>query len=119
MYHLMPLLLKTSQASASGTVRIVNVCSSGHFWASKEGIRFEDTDLKGETSMMSYGQSNLANILHAKSFHRVYGPGSRGAAPGESGIWVSIVHPGLVDSHLTKGKDVEIPLSIKPWKCLV
>lgn len=112
-YHLMPILLKTSQVSAPGTVRIVNVSSSGHFWAPKEGIRFEDTDLKGETSMMRYGQSKLANILHAKSLHQRYGPGSRDAASGESGIWVSIVHPGLVDSNLTKGKEVEMPLSLK------
>ncbi|KAH9996443.1 hypothetical protein F4779DRAFT_606984 [Xylariaceae sp. FL0662B] len=47
-----------------------------------------------------YGQSKLANILHARTLHETYGPGSPRARSGEGEIWVSCVHPGLVETNI-------------------
>ncbi|KAJ1327031.1 retinol dehydrogenase 12 [Microdochium nivale] len=104
--HLLPALRKTAAANSSvpGAVRIVNISSGSHFQAPKGGIAFADTSL-GEASsgLARYGQSKLANVLHSKVLHEVYGPG--GSATGQDGgkegeIWVSAVHPGLVFTGL-------------------
>lgn len=64
--HLLPLLLETSKGLPAGSVRIVNLTSGGHMSAPKPGIDFEDTTLAKATPITRYGQSKLANILHAK-----------------------------------------------------
>ncbi|KAI4998889.1 hypothetical protein ZWY2020_054231 [Hordeum vulgare] len=47
--------------------RTVNVSSEGHRFAYKEGIRFAKLNDEEEYSTIAaYGQSKLANILHAK-----------------------------------------------------
>ncbi|RYP23237.1 hypothetical protein DL766_007534 [Monosporascus sp. MC13-8B] len=81
-------------------VRIVNLTSSGHLGAPKGGINFEDPSLKDSGPWPRYGQSKLANILHTKTLHKTYGPGSPSARNGEGEIWVSSVHPGLVETNL-------------------
>ncbi|KAF4945900.1 hypothetical protein FSARC_14328 [Fusarium sarcochroum] len=96
--HLLPVMLKTSKTLPPGSVRIVNLTSSGHLNAPKGGINFEDPSLKDQDSWQRYGQSKLANILHTKTLHKMYGPGSQN---NEGEIWVSSVHPGLVDTNLT------------------
>jgi len=104
--HLIPIMLATAKSSKEkGAVRIVNLSSSGHYGAPKGGINFSDTNLKNEKGMTRYGQSKLANILHMKTLHEMYGPGSKSEGDGE--IWVSAVHPGLVKSEL--GNRAEIP----------
>lgn len=95
--HLLPIMLNTSKQLPSGSVRIVNVTSSGHWSAPKGGINFADTSLPKGSTMSRYGQSKLANILHAKRIDALYGPGSRSP---EGEIWTSAVHPGLVESQL-------------------
>ncbi|KAK1290917.1 hypothetical protein QJS10_CPB18g01598 [Acorus calamus] len=51
--------------------RIVNVSSEGHRFAYSEGIRFEKiNDQAGYTQFGAYGQSKLANILHANELTR-------------------------------------------------
>ncbi|KAE8454216.1 hypothetical protein EG329_005141 [Mollisiaceae sp. DMI_Dod_QoI] len=97
--HLLPLLLSTSKTLPSGSVRLVNVTSGGHFLAPKGGINFADTSLVKKPSNR-YGQSKLANILHARTINILYGPGSASAKAGTGEIWTSAVHPGLVDSQL-------------------
>ncbi|KUJ21675.1 NAD(P)-binding protein [Mollisia scopiformis] len=94
--HLLPLMLHTAKALPPGSVRIVNISSSGHLSAPKSGINFEDLSLKESGTWARYGQSKLANILHTKTLHKEYGPGSKG----EGEIWVSSVHPGLVETNL-------------------
>ncbi|CAG9946934.1 unnamed protein product [Clonostachys rosea f. rosea IK726] len=98
--HLLPLLLETSKTLPAGSVRIVNLTSGGHMSAPKPGIDFEDTSLAKANPITRYGQSKLANILHAKTLNKRYGPGSSSAKNGKGEIWTSSVHPGIVESEL-------------------
>lgn len=98
--HLIPLMLQTANACPAGSVRIVNLTSSGHLGAPKGGINFEDLSLKTSGPWARYGQSKLANILHTRTLHKKYGPDSVGVRAGEGEIWVSSVHPGLVETNL-------------------
>lgn len=93
--------------TSPGSVRIVNVSSVGHTLAPAGGINFNDTSLSKGTGMSRYGQSKLANVLHAKTLNRLYGPNSPSSKDGEGEIWTSSVHPGLVKSEL--GTHAEIP----------
>lgn len=98
-HHLLPVLRSTAAAEKAqpGAVRIVNLSSVGHNAAPQGGVDLDDTTLgDAGTGMARYGQSKLANILHAKVLHEKYGPGS--SSEGE--IWVSAVHPGLVQTNL-------------------
>ncbi|MCJ1380986.1 hypothetical protein MMC17_004095 [Xylographa soralifera] len=101
--HLLPLLQQTATTLPPGSVRIVNVSSSGHWGAPQGGILFADLALTARRPWVRYGQSKLANILHAKTLHAAYGPGSRGARGGAGEIWVAAVHPGLVETNLAAG----------------
>jgi NAD(P)-dependent dehydrogenase (short-subunit alcohol dehydrogenase family) len=94
-YHLTPLLLSTSAATLPpGSVRIVNVTSMGHAYAPKGGIAFSDMNqLQGGGPWSRYGQSKLANILHARELSRLYGA---------RGIWTAATHPGNVDTDLSR-----------------
>lgn len=103
--HLLPLLLRTAKTLPSGSVRIVNLTSSGHLAAPKNGIHFEDLSLKDSGPWQRYGQSKLANILHATTLNKTYGPDSHSARHGEGDIWVSSVHPGLVETNLADSVD--------------
>jgi NAD(P)-dependent dehydrogenase (short-subunit alcohol dehydrogenase family) len=109
--HLLPLLLSTSKALPPGSVRVVNLSSAGHWSAPKGGIVFEDTSLANEQPMTRYGQSKLGNVLHTKTLHKLYGPGSPSTKAGNGEIWSSAVHPGLVESNL--GATSEFPKVMK------
>ncbi|KAI1348353.1 hypothetical protein F5Y01DRAFT_214215 [Xylaria sp. FL0043] len=99
--HLLPLMLQTARSlSAAGSVRIVNLSSSGHLTAPKCGINFADPSLKDSGPWQRYGQSKLANILHTKTLHRRFGPGSDSARAGRGEIWAAAVHPGIVETNL-------------------
>jgi len=98
--HLLPIMLQTAKMLPSGSVRIVNLTSAGHLSAPKCGINFPDLSLKDADLMARYGQSKLANILHTKTLHKKYGPGSASAQSGEGEIWASCVHPGIVETNL-------------------
>lgn len=112
--HLLPLMLQTSRSSPTpGTIRIVNLSSSGHYFAPSGGINFEDTSLPAASGMERYGQSKLANVLHMKILNKLYGPSSPSARSGDGEIWVSAVHPGLVDSNLgTRAETSRIMMSL-------
>ncbi|KAF2851946.1 NAD(P)-binding protein [Plenodomus tracheiphilus IPT5] len=101
--HLLQVMLKTSKTLPVGSVRIVNLTSSGHLSAPKGGINFDDPTLKDASVWARYGQSKLANILHTKSLHEKYGPDSPGVRNGDGEIWTSCVHPGLVETNLADG----------------
>jgi NAD(P)-dependent dehydrogenase (short-subunit alcohol dehydrogenase family) len=103
--HMLPLMLRTSKTLPPGSVRIVNLSSSGHLSAPKGGINFKDLLLKESSPLTRYGQSKLANILHTKTLHKTYGPGSLSVRNGEGEIWVSSVHPGLVQTNLATSVD--------------
>jgi NAD(P)-dependent dehydrogenase (short-subunit alcohol dehydrogenase family) len=118
--HLLPLMLNTSKSLPPGSVRIVNLSSSGHYSAPNGGINFADTSLKNASPMNRYGQSKLANILHVKKLNILYGPDSPCAKDGNGEIWISAVHPGLVETQI--GAKAEMPLWLKvviaPYKGL-
>ena len=92
--YLLPLMLDTSKSLPPGSVRIVNLSSVGHWSAPKGGINFSDTSLAGQANMARYGQSKLANVLHIKTLHKLYGPDSPSAKAGKGEIWAAAVHPG-------------------------
>ncbi len=118
--YLLPLMLNTSKALPAGSVRIVNLSSSGHYSAPKGGIDLADTSLRDASPMNRYGQSKLANILHTKTLNRLYGPDSPSAKARNGEIWSAVVHPGLVDTNI--GVRAEMPLLLKvliaPYKAL-
>nr|CAB3495332.1 unnamed protein product [Digitaria exilis] len=70
------LLLENMKRTSrdSGTEgRIVNVTSSGHVMTYPEGIRFDKIhDPSGLNDFIAYGQSKLANILHAYELSRIF-----------------------------------------------
>ncbi|KAI1249727.1 hypothetical protein MGN70_009341 [Eutypa lata] len=104
-HHLLPMLQATAKAKNSkpGDVRIANLTSTGHqFYANKHGIDFDDLALKSMNGMNRYGQSKLANILHAKKLNELYGPQQQQQQqPGTTGeIWVTAVHPGYIMTNL-------------------
>jgi NAD(P)-dependent dehydrogenase (short-subunit alcohol dehydrogenase family) len=94
-YHLTPLLLSTSSTPGinPGSVRIINVTSMGHAYAPKGGIQFSDMNQLSGGPWTRYGQSKLANILHARELARLYSP---------RGIWTAATHPGNVDTELSR-----------------
>ncbi|XP_012471805.2 short-chain dehydrogenase TIC 32, chloroplastic [Gossypium raimondii] len=73
-FLLTDLLLETMKRTARESDiegRIVNVSSEGHRIAYSEGIRFDKiNDESGYYTWYAYGQSKLANILHAKELAR-------------------------------------------------
>lgn len=98
-HHLLPLLT-TANSAAGATCRIANVTSDGHaVFPPKSGIEFSDINLEKKSAMMRYGQSKLANVLHAKELHRRYGPKNDDDDDvSQTHIIVAAVHPGHIDT---------------------
>ncbi|KAI1334995.1 NAD(P)-binding protein [Xylariaceae sp. FL0016] len=103
--RLLPLMLQTAKQLPPGSVRIVNLTSAGHMGAPRDGISFDDASMDNNSIWARYGQSKLANILHTRILHKTYGPGSPSASRGEGEIWVSSVHPGVVDMNLSSNME--------------
>ncbi|PNP45306.1 hypothetical protein TGAMA5MH_03030 [Trichoderma gamsii] len=99
-YHLLPLLQSSARSNPEGTVRLVNLTSDGHSFTPSDGIRFEDIGLEKEGAMTRYGQSKLANILHTTQLNKRYGPDSNESQIGA--VWFAAVHPGHINTDLTK-----------------
>lgn len=74
--------------------RIVNVASAAHRFAYREGIRFDKlNDPQGYNRWGAYGQSKLANILHANEL-------SRRLKDDGADITANSLHPGAVSTNL-------------------
>ncbi|MCO5593433.1 hypothetical protein L7F22_047447 [Adiantum nelumboides] len=76
--------------------RIVILSSDGHFYPYRGGIRFDSLNSKaGYNSWFAYGQSKLANILHAKELARKLQ---------EEGVCITAnaLHPGAIRTGLQK-----------------
>lgn len=88
---LLPTLEHTAEQS-DFIVRIINLSSEGHNLAPKGGLVLQEncTALEQYSTWTRYGQSKLANILHAKELARRY-PKIKSIA----------LHPGTVDTGLT------------------
>ncbi|EXJ76001.1 uncharacterized protein A1O5_00509 [Cladophialophora psammophila CBS 110553] len=89
------LVLPLMQATASkpgSDVRIVNVSSAAHQMAPGAGIVFAQlkTPMDSFNPARLYGQSKLANVLHARELARRYPE-----------ILSTSIHPGRVETNLT------------------
>ncbi|KIV77687.1 hypothetical protein PV11_09470 [Exophiala sideris] len=87
---LLPLMQKTASESNSD-VRIVNVSSFAHNFAPSDGVVLGDvkTGMTSWSKSRLYGQSKLANILHARELARRYPK-----------ILSTSLHPGRVETKL-------------------
>ncbi|KAH7840154.1 hypothetical protein Vadar_013327 [Vaccinium darrowii] len=91
------LLLETMKSTARESQkegRIVNVSSLVHNYTYPEGIRFDKiNDESGFGTWSAYGQSKLANILHANELARRFK---------EEGVNITCnsLHPGVVATNL-------------------
>lgn len=74
--------------------RIINVSSEGHKLTYMEGIRFDRiNDESGYVTYLAYGQSKLANILHANEL-------SRRLEDEKVKITANSLHPGAIVTNL-------------------
>lgn len=93
------LLLEKMKRTASNCHRegrIVNLSSEGHRFAPREGIRFDKiNDESSYSSFITYGQSKLANILHANELARQLK---------EEGVNITAnsLHPGAIPTNLIR-----------------
>ncbi|CZT16990.1 related to alcohol dehydrogenase homolog Bli-4 [Ramularia collo-cygni] len=83
---LLPTLLKTAEEPNSD-VRVINVSSEGHMMA--PGIIYDQEKLETYNTWRRYGQSKLANILHARELQRRYPQ-----------ITATSLHPGVIITDL-------------------
>lgn len=112
--HLGPFLLTdllTPLLVASAPSRVINVASSGHTFA-EDGIDFDDLqwDRRQFDQRKAYGQSKLANILHARELNQRLK---------DDGVTAYSVHPGVVRTSLGAGGDswlVGIGMKLIGWR---
>ncbi|KAI4347570.1 hypothetical protein L6164_008374 [Bauhinia variegata] len=80
--------------------RIVNVSSRAHWLSYREGIRFDKiNDKTSYRTMLAYGQSKLANILHANEL-------ARRLKEGGENITANSVHPGTVATNFLRNSSI-------------
>lgn len=93
------LLLDKLKATAKETGiqgRIINVSSTAHRRAPKEGIQFDKINDKSSYSpFQAYGQSKLANILHANEL-------ARRLKDEEANVTVNSLHPGVIPTNIVR-----------------
>ncbi|XP_019426534.1 PREDICTED: short-chain dehydrogenase TIC 32, chloroplastic-like [Lupinus angustifolius] len=98
-FHLTNLLLNKMKQTAKATGiegRIINLSSIAHTYTYEEGIRFDDiNDQNGYSDKKAYGQSKLANILHANEL-------SRRLKEEGVNITANSVHPGVIMTPLMR-----------------
>jgi len=105
---LLPLLIKTSK-DPNTSVRIVQVSSHAHFFATKsQDIKFDTIESVNRDfgPWKRYGQSKLANILFAKELSERLK---------DERIFSNATHPGSVNTELNRGIMASYPyLPLKP-----
>ncbi|KAL0918281.1 hypothetical protein M5K25_010280 [Dendrobium thyrsiflorum] len=94
--HLLLENMKNTARDSKIEGRIVNVSSQGHMFAYREGIRFDRINEQSDySSLAAYGQSKLANILHANELTRRFK---------EDGVYITAnsLHPGSIITNLLR-----------------
>ncbi|KAI3721491.1 hypothetical protein L2E82_32504 [Cichorium intybus] len=98
-FYLTNLLLDKMKETAAATGiegRIVNLSSVAHLYTYKEGIRIDKiNDKHSYSDKRAYGQSKLANILHANEL-------SRRLKEEGVNITANSVHPGIIMTDLMR-----------------
>lgn len=112
---LLPTLTRTAKSGPNGTgdVRIINLSSRSERFAPREGIRFNSLKSPdcGVGTWTRYGQSKLANILHANALAQKYPE-----------LTAVSIHPGVINTNLISGPIsnyglwlIEYPLRAFGW----
>ncbi|CAN1300681.1 Short-chain dehydrogenase TIC 32, chloroplastic [Linum perenne] len=94
--HLLLDTMKTTARDSNREGRIVILSSEAHRYPYKEGIRFDKINNEAEYSTMrAYGQSKLANALHANELARRFK---------EEGVNITAnsLHPGVIATNLLR-----------------
>lgn len=92
--HLLLDTMKKTSRESGREGRIVNVSSEAHRFPYSEGIRFDRlNDSKGYSSWCAYGQSKLANILHANQL-------TKHLKDDGVEITANSLHPGVINTNL-------------------
>ncbi|XP_020275587.1 short-chain dehydrogenase TIC 32, chloroplastic [Asparagus officinalis] len=98
-FLLTKLLLEKMKSTAKETGiegRIVNLSSIAHHHTYEKGIRFDAINNKdGYNDKKAYGQSKLANLLHANEL-------SRRLKEDGANVTINCVHPGLIMTNLMR-----------------
>ncbi|CAI9783234.1 unnamed protein product [Fraxinus pennsylvanica] len=114
-FYLTSLLLDKMKETAKSTGiegRIVNLSSVAHIHTYYKGIQFDRINDKiSYSDKKAYGQSKLANILHANELAR------RLQAEGVN-ITVNSVHPGLIMTNLFKHSAISMRI-LKFFTCIL
>lgn len=85
---LLPTLLRTAEQPGAD-VRVIDVSSDGHNLAPGPGIVYEQAELEKWATWRRYGQSKLANILHARALTKRH-----------PSITATAIHPGVIITNL-------------------
>ncbi|KAL0400733.1 UNVERIFIED_CONTAM: Short-chain dehydrogenase, chloroplastic [Sesamum latifolium] len=92
--NLMLETMKKTALESKQEGRIVNVSSRRHKFSYSEGIRFHKiNDQSGYNSLSAYGQSKLANVLHANEL-------ARRLKEEKVEITANSLHPGAIATNL-------------------
>jgi len=98
-HHLLTKLLMPAleqAAETKGAATVVPVSSSSHYSSYPEGVRLSIDALNDESRYsrrLAYGQSKLANVLFSQEL---------ASRVREKGILVNAIHPGAVETELTR-----------------
>lgn len=87
--------------------RIINVASQGHSGTYQEGIRLDKiNDQLGFKPYLAYGQSKLANILHANEL-------ARHLKEEGANVTANSLHPGVITTNITRyWKALALPMAM-------
>ncbi|KAJ4831896.1 Short-chain dehydrogenase TIC 32, chloroplastic [Turnera subulata] len=95
--NLLLKIMKNTAKESNKEGRIINVSSLGHRFVTGKGICFDE--INNATSWYAYGQSKLANILHAKEL-------ARRLKEENVQITANALHPGVIHTNLVRRQGI-------------